>query len=320
MTIKRFKVYVPMIEQECIEYFEKAWGDSGEVDLMHSLDEVTVLTSTVCLQGREIRDISGEFTKLYWQLDRALSTIGFFFPNLPLPSMIERNRARKRIGEIFKTVIDNRRNNPTGEVHEDFIQTLMESSYKDGTQVPEEHIIGLMVGFLLAGQHTSNVTSTWTGVHILSDSQVKERAIEEQQQLIGDGPATYDHIKESTYLDSIIKETLRLRPPIIIMMRRVLQDIEHKGYTLRAGTMVCVSPALSHRLDKFYSNPNDFDPDRYAKGREEDKKNPFAFVSFGGGKHGMFIVNQELSVSSHYDFSRIFWITIIKIILFIFQH
>jgi sterol 14-demethylase len=66
--------------------------------------------------GREIREtMSVEFAKLYWDLDKSLTAFGFFFPNVPLPSFIDRNRARKRIGEIFQTVINNRRANP-GEV------------------------------------------------------------------------------------------------------------------------------------------------------------------------------------------------------------
>jgi len=92
-------------------------------------------------------------------------------------------------------------------------------------------------------------------------------------------------IKNFVYLDSCVKETLRLRPPIIIMMRRVLKDIEFKGFTIREGTIVAASPALSHRLDSFYSSPDSFDPDRFSSGREEDKKNPFSFLAFGAGKH-----------------------------------
>jgi sterol 14-demethylase len=51
LSVRRFKLYVPMIEKECEEYFANAWGESGEVDLMQAFNEITMLTSTRCLQG-----------------------------------------------------------------------------------------------------------------------------------------------------------------------------------------------------------------------------------------------------------------------------
>jgi sterol 14-demethylase len=239
-----------------------------------------------------------EFAKLYWDLDKCLSAFAFFFPNVPLPSFIDRNRARKRIGQIFQSVIDSRRANP-GEVvsffnkiiakiekHEDLVQTLMEAKYKDGTPLPDEHVIGLMVGILLAGQHTSNVTGAWLGVHLLSNPDVLKKCIDEQKKLVGDGELTFDQLKDSVYLYQVMRETLRLNPPIIMMMRRVVKDMPFKEYTIRKGSFVVASPALSHRLDTFYTNPDKFEPERFSPERAEDKKYSFSYLSFGGGKHG----------------------------------
>jgi len=69
------------------------------------------------------------------------------------------------------------------------------------------------------------------------------------------------------------------------MFRRVLKDVLFKNYTIRAGTIVAASPALSHRLDKFYTNPDSFDPDRFSSERDEEKLNKFSFLAFGAGKH-----------------------------------
>merc|ERR1719420_1655519 len=135
---------------------------------MNSLSEVLVLTSTRCLQGKEIREtMSAEFAELYFELDAGLSPIGFFFPNLPLPGMRARDRARKRMDEIFDAIIEARRRNPGADEHHDVVQTLMEASYEDGQRLPNSHIVGLMVALLLAGQHTSNVTGSWLGAHLL---------------------------------------------------------------------------------------------------------------------------------------------------------
>jgi hypothetical protein len=64
------------------QYFEHHWGDAGTADLHKTFNEVTVLTSTCCLQGKEIREQVDEFTKLYWIMDKSLDSLSFFFPNV----------------------------------------------------------------------------------------------------------------------------------------------------------------------------------------------------------------------------------------------
>jgi sterol 14-demethylase len=160
-----------MMEEETANYFNTHWGDEGEVELLNAFNEVTVLTSTRCLQGPEIRNISDEFSKLYWELDKGLNALGFFFPNVPLPTMIGRDRARRKMDKIFSGIIKKRRENPD-EQYEDIIQTFMDAKYKDGRSVPDAEIVGLMIALLLAGQHTSNVTGCWTGVHLLGNPDV----------------------------------------------------------------------------------------------------------------------------------------------------
>merc|ERR1719197_1134418 len=57
-------------------------------------------------------------------------------------------------------------------------------------------------------------------------------------------------------------------------------------YTIPKGTIVGTSPTFTHRLPYIYKDPDAYDPHRFAPGREEDKKAPFSFIGFGGGRHG----------------------------------
>ena len=69
-------------------------------------------------------------------------------------------------------------------------------------------------------------------------------------------------------------------------LRAVKQDWTYKGYLLPKGTWVITSPHVSHRISSVFHNPEVFDPDRFAKGREEDRKaGKFSFISFGAGRH-----------------------------------
>lgn len=117
LTPTRFRKYVDLIVEETEQYFERVWGDSGEKNILEAFNQVTVWTSTRCLQGQEVRDTFDlEFAKLYNDLDAALSPIGFFFPNAPLPAMRRRDKARKKLGELFENIIKERKKNPDVEV------------------------------------------------------------------------------------------------------------------------------------------------------------------------------------------------------------
>ena len=82
-----------------------------------------------------------------------------------------------------------------------------------------------------------------------------------------------------------LDETLRLYPPVNGVARRCLREFEFMGHTIPANSMVVVPNLLNMRLEEFFTDPDTFDPERFAPGREEHKKHSFAWVPFGGGAH-----------------------------------
>jgi len=166
------------------------------------------------------------------------------------------------------------------------LQTLIEAKYEDGTAMTKQEVCGLMIALMLAGQHTSNVTSTWLGVHLLCEDEAMERAIEELDTVWPKGEELdYGKLRSLKFLQNCVKETLRLQPPIIMVMRKVLKDWEFKGKRVPKGSLVCVSPAYSHRMGQYYTNPDKFDPDRFGAERREDKKHKYTYLAFSAGKH-----------------------------------
>jgi len=64
----------------------------------------------------------------------------------------------------------------------------------------------------------------------------------------------------------------------------VMHDFHFKGYTVPAGKLVAVSPAISNRMPEYFADPDRYDPARYAEGREEDRQS-FTWIPFGAGRH-----------------------------------
>jgi len=79
----------------------------------------------------------------------------------------------------------------------------------------------------------------------------------------------------------VIKETLRLHPPLIILMRVAQGEFEVEGYPIHKGELVAASAAISNRLPEDFPNPDAFEPDRYNKPREEDLVNRWTWIPFG---------------------------------------
>src|SRR5690606_18156737 len=93
------------------------------------------------------------------------------------------------------------------------------------------------------------------------------------------------------HLGWAIRETERTRPSVGLLMRMVEQPIEVGGYHLPTGWLVQVAPGQAHLLPELFSNPEQYDPLRYAPGREEDKQHRFALIGFAGGVHKCAVMN-----------------------------
>lgn len=285
LNIARFKEHVKLIEAETIEYFQR-WGESGERNLFEALSELIILTASSCLHGKEIRSMLNErVAQLYADLDGGFSHAAWLLPTwVPLPSFRKRDKAHREIKNIFYKVIEKRRK--SGATADDILQTLIDATYKDGRPLTDDEIAGMLIGLLLAGQHTSSTTSAWMGFFLARDKALQDRCYAEQKAVCGEDlpPLDFDQLKDLNLLERCLKETLRLRPPIMTMMRMARTPQTAAGYTIPVGHQVCVSPTVNHRLQDAWVERMDFKPERYLNDNPAAGEK-FAYIPFGAGRH-----------------------------------
>ncbi|MBV6622506.1 MAG: cytochrome P450 [Rivularia sp. (in: Bacteria)] len=294
---ERMQAYAQFMAKETQDYFD-TWRESGEVDLLAAMNELTVFIASRCLIGHEFRQhLSTEFASLYHDLEGGINLLAFFQPYLPLPTFRRRDKARTRMVELISQIITNRR--AKGNQGEDFLQALINARYADGTVLSEDNITGLLLTLLFAGQHTSAVLAAWTGILLLQHPQYLPAIMTEQQAVFGNSHTfSLEQLRQLVILERSIKEAERLRPPLIMLMRKILRDFEYNGYHVKAGGLAMVSPAVSHRLSEF-SSPNQYDPERFSPERAEDRKSPYTLIGFGGGRHrciGQAFAYQQIKV------------------------
>lgn len=286
--------YVPKIEKETLEYLEK-WGDEGEIDILAALSELTILTSSRCLHGDDVREeLFEDVARIYHDLDKGVTPLSFFFPYAPTAAHAARDNARKEMVEIFSKVIRNRREKiAKGEYQgdrTDILQVFMDLKYKDKSTLTEDEIVGLLIALLFAGQHTSSITSTWTTMFLLHNPKCLKKVMEEQKKVMKDlkKPLTRELVQDMDYLRSAIKESLRMHPPLIMLMRQAMCDVattmDGENYTIPKGDIVVTSPAVASRMESVFPEPDVFKPERFSVDNEKALQK-FAFLGFGGGRH-----------------------------------
>ena len=182
----------------------------------------------------------------------------------------------------FQAIMDARRKS-TRQNYGDMLETLMEARYSNNVKLQDQQIGGLLLALLLAGQHTSSTTTTWMGLYMANDDKVMERVLDEIDDVVGDGAVEYDMLDDCEFLSACLTETLRLSPPIITMMRKVMVDQTYKGYVIPKGHYLCTSPLVT-ALDKSnFKNADAFEPERFLAPRNEMPEG-YGYTPFGANR------------------------------------
>jgi sterol 14-demethylase len=151
-------------------------------EVFRKMSELIILTASRTLQGKEVRQaLNSRFARLFHDLDGGFTPINFMFTNLPLPANRKRDRAQKEMSDFYLDILRKRREGesevsrgPALEIwvlltdqHEhDMISALQGCEYKNGVALTDRDIAHMMIAILMAGQHTSSATSSWTLLHV----------------------------------------------------------------------------------------------------------------------------------------------------------
>ncbi|KAI9299708.1 cytochrome P450 [Cunninghamella echinulata] len=257
-----------MIVEETTDFFKKFAKPTGHMDAYETFGSLIIYTASRCLMGKEIRaNMDGSVAGLYYDLDQGFKPINFIFPNLPLPSYRRRDIARKKMAELYSSIIQ-RRKAEGDNSNSDLLQALMDCSYKDGSKIPDHHIAGMMIAVLFGGQHTSATTSAWTILELANRPDLVKALRQEQIEKLGSlkTELTYDNLKDMPLLEATIRETLRLHPPIFQMMRRVIADkivFEKNGMEIPKGNFICAAPGVTQVDATYFNEPLTYNPHRW---------------------------------------------------------
>jgi sterol 14-demethylase len=285
---EHMKGHATTIEHEVRRMIEN-WGDEGEIDLLDFFAELTIYTSTSCLIGTKFRNqLDSRFANLYHELERGTDPLCYVDPYLPIESFRRRDEARVGLVALVQEIMHQRvANSPVDKRDRDMLDVLVSIKDEEGNpRFSADEVTGMFISLMFAGHHTSSGTSAWTLIELIRHPDVYAAVIEELEELYADGQSVSFHaLRQIPRLENVLKESLRLHPPLIILMRVAKGEFEVEGYPIHEGEFVAASPAISNRIAEDFPNPDEFVPQRYEEPRQEDLVNRWTWIPFGAGRH-----------------------------------
>jgi cytochrome P450 len=166
----------------------------------------------------------------------------------------------------------------------DIVSLLIEARYEDGSPLGGRELRDELLTLLTDGPTSSSLAWVFERLLRHPDKLARLQA-EVRAESPADGPEMPDmeaseaHRPGGAYMDAVVKETLRLCPPVPVVVRRLLKPMELGGYALPAGTTVAPCVYLIHRNEEIYPNPRRFLPERFL----EQPPGTYTWIPFGGG-------------------------------------
>jgi cytochrome P450 len=198
-------------------------------------------------------------------------------PRLLLPLLLVGPKRVRRLGAFRRRIdrvdrliygeIAERRRAGSLEERDDILSLLVGARHEDGSPMSDEEMRDELLTLLVAGHETTATSLAWA----------VERLSRHPEKL--DRLRTEVEAGSEDYLTATIQETLRLRPVISIVIRRLTESVEIGGYELPAGISVAPSVYLVHRNPEIYPDPEAFKPERFL----DDPPGTYTWIPFGGG-------------------------------------
>ena len=177
-------------------------------------------------------------------------------------------RRRRRLDKLlYGEIAAHRRSVAEGTAGDDILTMLIEAETEDGSKLTDEEIRDDLVALIVAGSETTATALAWTFDLVLHRPGTVFRIVAEAE------------VGESGFTDAVIKESLRLRPPVIAAGRVTAKTVDLGPWRLPPDVRVWTPMSLIQRDPEAYENPNEFRPERFLEG----KAPAYMWIPFGGG-------------------------------------
>ena len=252
------------------------WPDEGEVDMLVEMRKAALLILLGTLYGT---DFTPHLEELWEPILKAIHYISpgpwILWPDMPRPGY---KKDLQKLDDYLYDLIRRRREN--GGPPDDLLGRLVNTPEMDDDLIRDQ-----LLTMLIAGHDTSTAMLAWALYLLGEHEDVLAQAVEEVQQS-GFALDNEEALNRLPYLDQVLKETLRMFPPIHVGNRFAAEDVQLDGYTVPEGTRLMVSMYLTHRDEAVWEEAEQFCPQRFDRSLESEaaeRRPALSYIPFGGG-------------------------------------
>jgi cytochrome P450 len=167
---------------------------------------------------------------------------------------------------------------------QDLFSQLCRAADEQGRRFSDDDVVNHMIFLMMAAHDTTTITLCSVLYRLAQHPEWQQR-LREEAATLGAEALTHEDLERLPQMAMVIREALRLMPPVPSLPRRTVKDIEFMGFNIPRGSFVLIDIQFTHRMEAWWTNPEAFDPERFSDQRHEHRRHPFQFVPFGGGAH-----------------------------------
>ncbi|KAH8479478.1 hypothetical protein H0E87_031326 [Populus deltoides] len=280
---------LPDVEKMMICKHLNYWCGQASVELQETLAKMEFSFGTKMLFGHSESKSSKNLRQAYADFLYGLLS----FPlNIPGTAYWKCLQGRKRALEIIKSIMEERRASPKKNQEKDFLDLVIEEMKKNGSLMTEAMALDLLLILAFAAFETTSTALTLAVKNVGEHPQVLEELTKEHEAILRNrenkdqSRITWQEYKSMTFTQMVINETVRLGNIVPGIFRKVLKDVEIKGYTIPAGWIVMVCPPAVHMNPKQYDDPFTFNPWRWQVESDQGRRyQQTPAVTFPNGFH-----------------------------------
>ena len=201
---------------------------------------------------------------------------------LPRPGRVRGRNAVLSLRAAVAEMVRVRRAAPEDEPQDLMHRLIAARDPETGQAMDDEQLVDNLLTFYLAGHETMAKALTWTLFLLSQSPEWTAKLDEEIARVTGGAPVTAAHIEHLVLVEQVIKEAMRLYPPVPMMSRQAVADTQIGPHPVRAGMSILIPIYVIHRHSKRWKDPDAFDPTRFAAGNESSIPR-YQYMPFGAG-------------------------------------
>ena len=268
------------------------WSSQGDKLVYPTFKQMTLDLAASIFLGMNLGDDADKInTAFETAVAASMPRIPFAFPGTLLWRGI---KARETMCDFFLPMIPTRRDGDG----QDLFSLLCKAKDEEGAGYTDQEIVDHMIFLMMAAHDTTTSTLTSTVYSLAKNPQWQDRLVAEMNSLDLENLTT-ETLSSTTEIDWVIKEALRMYPPLSTLPKMSNTAFEYEGHLIPAGALVITYPIHTHYMSEYWDNPETFDPTRFSPTKAEHKRHDYSWVPFSGGAHmciGLHFANMQIKL------------------------